>query len=307
MKKPPSPFIMVPGVPMPGRLAMTNLRVGERSGLQVGEKLYTEQRMRVNGINIHYTDWGNPHLPHMFLAHGSVANAFYWDLTAPALRDQYHIVAVTARGRGKSDYDPKGSYETADYVQDFHELTTALGMEKLTYVGQSMGGRIGMTYAPTYPDQVERMILVDIGGESTGAPSGDPMKSRPEVFNSPEEIEEWLRQFDRFSRLGREAMEIVVHTGFQQLVNEQWVSSLASPLVYDSRPTPPPVYDMLARVRCPTMLIHCLRSDLMGPEIAARTSDAIPDCKLVQLDSGHLPHLERPDAFIEVVKQFLES
>ena len=52
-----------------------------------------------NGLNIHYTDWGNPHLPYMFLAHGAVANAVYWDLVAPAFHDKYHIVAVTARGR----------------------------------------------------------------------------------------------------------------------------------------------------------------------------------------------------------------
>ena len=273
--------------------------------MQVKEKQYTEHRMRVNGINIHYTDWGNPHLPHLFLAHGAVANALYWDLTAPAFRDQYHVVAVTARGRGKSDYDPNGSYETGDYVQDFHELTTGLDMDKLTYVGQSMGGKIGMTYAPTYPEQVERMVLVDVGAESTGAPSGNPMESRPEVFNSPEEIETWLRQFDRFSRLGRDAMDIVVHTGFQQLVNQQWVSSLAHPLVYGPRPASPPVYDVLAGVQCPTLLIHCLLSDLMGPEIAAKTSDAIPNCQLVQLDSGHLPHLEQPEEFIKAVKMFL--
>lgn len=273
--------------------------------MQVKEKQYTEHRMLVNGLNIHYTDWGNPHLPHLFLAHGAVANALYWDLTAPAFRDKYHVVAVTARGRGKSDYDPKGSYETADYVQDFRELTTALGMDKLTYVGQSMGGKIGMTYAATYPEQVERMVIVDVGAESTGAPSGDPMQSRPEVFCTPEEIEAWLRQFDRFSRLGREAMDIVLQTGFQQLVNEQWVSSLAHPLVYGSRPRPAPVYDVLAKVQCPTMLIHCLLSDLMGPEIAAKTSGAIPDCQLVQLDSGHLPHLERPEEFVRVVQEFL--
>ncbi len=275
--------------------------------MQVKEKQYTEHRMLVNGLNIHYTDWGNPHLPHMFLAHGAVANAFYWDLTAPAFREKYHIVAVTARGRGKSDYDPKGSYETVDYVQDFHELTAALGMDKLTYVGQSMGGKIGMTYAATYPEQVERMVIVDVGAESTGAPSGDPMQSRPEVFYAPGEIETWLRQFDRFSRLGREAMDIVLQTGFQQLVNEQWVSSLANPLVYGSRPRPAPVYDVLAKVQCPTMLIHCLLSDLMGPEIAAKTCDAIPNCQLVTLDSGHLPHLERPQEFIRVVEQFLGS
>ena len=275
--------------------------------MQVKDKQYTEHRIMVNGLNIHYTDWGNPHLPHMFLAHGAVANAVYWDLVAPAFRDRYHIVAVTARGRSKSDYAPDGKYDTDDYVQDFREFTVALGLDKLIYVGQSMGGKIGMTYTAMYPDQVERLILVDIGGESTGAPSGDPMKSRPEVFNSPAEIETWLRQFDRFSRLSRDAIDIVVKTGFQQLVNEQWVSSLANPLIYQQRPVPPPVYDILSKVQCPTVLIHCLRSDLMGAEIAAKTRDAIPNCELIQLDSGHLPHLERPDEFIRIMNEFLKG
>ena len=55
--------------------------------MQVKDKQYTEHRIMVNGLNIHYIDWGNPHLPHMFLAHGAVANAIYWDLVAPALCD----------------------------------------------------------------------------------------------------------------------------------------------------------------------------------------------------------------------------
>ena len=206
--------------------------------MQIKEKPYTEHRMKVDGLNIHYTDWGNPHLPHLFLAHGAVANAVYWDLVAPAFHDQYHIVAVTARGRSKSDYAPDGKYGTEDYVQDFRELTLGLGLDKIIYVGQSMGGKIGMTYADMYPEQVERMILVDIGGESTGAPAGDPMKSRPEVFNSRAEMETWLRQFDRFPRLNREALDIVLQTSFQQPVNEQWVSSLANPPVYQQRPVP---------------------------------------------------------------------
>jgi hypothetical protein len=45
--------------------------------VQVKDKQYTEHRIIVNGLNIHYTDWGNPHLPDMFLAHGAVANAVY--------------------------------------------------------------------------------------------------------------------------------------------------------------------------------------------------------------------------------------
>jgi len=273
--------------------------------MQIKGNRYTEHRIKVNGLNIHYIDWGSPELPHMFLAHGSVANAAYWDLIAPEFCDDYHVVAVTARGRGKSDYDPDGNYDTTDYVQDFRELSMELGLDRLVYVGQSMGGKIGMTYAAMYPDQVERMILVDIGGETTSSPSGDPMKSRPEVFNSISDIETWLRRFDRFSRLDRKALDIVLKTGFQQLANEQWISSVANPLVYQQRPIPPSVYDTLGKIRCRTLLIHCLLSDLMGREIAAKTRDAIPGCELVELESGHLPHLECPEEFVSVMKEFL--
>ena len=44
----------------------------------------------------------------------------------------------------------------------------------------------------------------------------------------------------------------------------------------------------------------------MGPGIAVKTRDAIPNCELIRLDSGHLPHLERPEEFIRVVKDYLE-
>ena len=100
-------------------------------------------------------------------------------------------------------------------------------------------------------------------------------------------------------------MQIVLQTGFQQLVNEQWVSSIANPLIYQERPTQPAVYEMLRKIQCPTLLIHCLLSDLMGSEIAEKTRTAIPECELVQLNSGHLPHLERPEEFINVVKKFV--
>jgi len=50
-----------------------------------------------------------------------------------------------------------------------------------------------------------------------------------------------------------------------------------------------------------------LLSDLMGADIAAKTQNAIPNCELVQLDSGHLPHLERPDELIRVMNAFLKD
>ena len=53
--------------------------------------------------------------------------------------------------------------------------------------------------------------------------------------------------------------------------------------------------------------VQALLSDLMGADIAAKTQNAIPNCELVQLDSGHLPHLERPDELIRVMNAFLKD
>lgn len=280
--------------------------------MQVKEKQYAEHRIMVNGLYLHYTDWGNSHLPPMLLTHGAVANALYWDLVAPAFRDNYHVVAVTARGRGKSDYSPEGKYDTGDYVQDFRELTVGLGLDKLIYVGQSLGGKIGMSYAAMYPDQVERMILVDIGAEASGGATGNPVAERPEVFNDLAEAEAWLRRFDRFSRLSGEAMEIVLKTSFHQLVNEQWASSMAQALLGpgggatgQGRPISQPAWDLLPKIQCPTLLIHGVLSDVLSDDMASRTRDSIPSCELVEIESGHLAHLENPSEFIRLVRDFL--
>ena len=268
-------------------------------------KVYTDHRVLVNGLRLHYRDWGNAALPPLLLTHGAVANAAYWDLVAPAFRDRYHVIAVTARGRGKSDYAPDGRYGLEEYVQDFRELTAALGMEKLVYVGQSLGGKVGLAYAATYPDQLERLILVDIGAESSRDPAGDPIGQRPDVFHSLTDAEAWLRKFDRFKRLGDAAMQIVLQTGFHQLANEQWTSSMSPSILRPGKRAMPPSWDLLPRITCRTLLIHGTLSDVLSDEVAHRTCEAIADCRMVEMETGHLAHLEDPEEFIRVMAEFL--
>jgi esterase len=269
------------------------------------EEQYSEHRVMVNGLRLHYADWGNPQLPLMLLTHGSVANAAFWNLVAPAFRDEYHVVAVTARGRGKSDYSPEGKYDVEDYVQDFREFTVKFGMDRITYVGQSLGGVIGMSYAARYPEQIERLILVDIGGETTSSPN--PIAERPEVFDSLAEVEAWLRKFDRFTRLPDAAMQIVLQTGFHQLANEQWTSAMAQGLQQPRAGTPWNGWDVLPAISCPTLLIHGTLSDVLSAEAAVRTRDAVPDCRLVEMETGHLAHLEDPVKFVRLVQEFLAA
>src|SRR5437899_4266932 len=84
-----------------------------------------EGAVDVGGLRLHYVEWGERTRPHVLLVHGWDGTARYWDLVAPALADRYHLVALTLRGRGRSDADPSGQYRFADYAATFEKPRAA--------------------------------------------------------------------------------------------------------------------------------------------------------------------------------------
>lgn len=278
---------------------------------------FTESKVKVNGMGIHVVDWGNHHLAaKMLWVHGMSGTGHYWDLVAPQFRDSYHLVCPTLRGRGQSDYAANGAYATEDYVADLHALVELLGWQRFVYVGASLGGRIGLLYATTYPAQVERLVLVDIGARVGGQPQrpgSDRFADAPETFPSPEEGGTFLRQFDLFAHLDEAAMQLVIREGFEKTTQDQWTwtydrvireqrrRALERGQAYFSGQE-----NEARRVACPTLIIRGSRSDVLTPEIAKETQQAIKGSRLVEIrDSGHLPYLEQRDQFTRVLREFL--
>ena len=56
----------------------------------------------INGLNLHYMDWGNVDTAPMLLLHGLGGNAHYWDFFADSMKDDYHILVLDQRGHGDS-------------------------------------------------------------------------------------------------------------------------------------------------------------------------------------------------------------
>src|SRR5438270_4522153 len=130
-----------------------------------GGVVLNERFVEANGIRLHCVEWGSPRRPTVLLVHGWDGTARYWDLVAPALSERYHLVAVTLRGRGRSGTDPTGRYLFDDYVSDLDEVTRRLGLERLVFVGASLGGMLALPYAARYPKRVARLVLGDIGAQ----------------------------------------------------------------------------------------------------------------------------------------------
>ena len=115
----------------------------------------------VNGVRLHYLDWGNESGRPLVLLHAAPLNAHAWDTFARAMAPFFRVVAPDARGFG--DSERAGSVDNDTLVQDVHALVMALGLKRFVLCGNSLGGSVAIAYASLHSEMVERLILVDTG------------------------------------------------------------------------------------------------------------------------------------------------
>jgi pimeloyl-ACP methyl ester carboxylesterase len=269
----------------------------------------------IDGFRLHYLEWGDRSRPHLLLVHGWDGTARYWDLVAPALQRGFHLIAVTLRGRGLSDPDPTGEYRFDGYVEELRAFTRRLGLERLSWVGASLGGLIGLRYVARHPDQVDRLALVDIGAQLGGnRPSSyyAGMLDAPDRFTSLGEADAWFRQWTLYEKLPTSGMAIVLREHLEEAPDASWRWRYMHKLRAAQRRVPrdvlfPPQWAVLPQVGCPVLIVHGTRSESLLPDVAMRTREALPQATLVQIsDCSHFPFLEAPEALIAHLAQFLE-
>ncbi len=119
----------------------------------------------VNGLRLHYLEWGDPSKPPMVLLHGIARHAHTFDHVAPAFARDHHVIALDMRGHGDSAWSPEGAYLVQDHVKDLEALVAELRLRGLTLLGNSTGGRVVQVFAGLHPDLVDRLIVEDVGPE----------------------------------------------------------------------------------------------------------------------------------------------
>ena len=115
----------------------------EAIGLDVPGYVQPEDRwVHLNGIDFHYLDWGNAHLPPLVLLHGGSLTAHTWDMACLWLRQYYHCIALDQRGHGDTGWTPDDQID-----QDNSDLMAAdtaafidfLAFPRVILCGMSMG------------------------------------------------------------------------------------------------------------------------------------------------------------------------
>src|SRR5437879_10962953 len=101
--------------------------------------------------------------PVVVLVHGLALSSATWRSVMPALAERFTVVAPDLLGHGESA-KPRGDYSLGAYASGIRDLLVALGIERATFVGHSLGGGIAMQLGYQFPERCERLVLVASGG-----------------------------------------------------------------------------------------------------------------------------------------------
>ncbi len=262
-----------------------------------------------------YREWGARDNPRVLVCvHGLARNGRDFDELARTLAPDYRVVCPDLVGRGRSDWlrDPAG-YTVAQYVADLVVLIARLDVERVDWLGTSLGGLIGMALASLDGAPIAHLVLNDVGpviGSEALKRIGDYLGRAP-LFDSLADAENYLR---------------LVSAPFGALTDANWRALTASSVRpradgrFEMRYDPAiaqsfqqaassdidlwPIYD---RIRCPTLLVRGAQSDLLSHEVAQAMVARGPRPQLVEVAGvGHAP-MFMDDSQIAIVGDFLRA
>lgn len=154
-----------------------------------------------NGEKIGYRESEIGYIP-VVLVHGNMTSSKHYDLLLDRLPSQYKIYAIDLRGFGRSSYNnPIQSID--DFAEDIKLFTQALGLDSFRLMGWSLGGGVCMSFSSRYPEQVEKLILIESMG-IRGFTLYDKETNKQLKTKSDIETDKALKKlFDAFERKDR--------------------------------------------------------------------------------------------------------
>lgn len=272
-------------------------------------------RVTIHGHEVCYREGGDG--PAVLFIHGMAGSSRTWREVTGRVAGDYRIIAPDLIGHGESS-KPMGDYSLGAYASGLRDLLGVIGVERVTVVGQSLGGGVAMQLAYQHPELVERLVLVGSGG------LGREVSWMLRLLTLPGAEYVMPVLFPPLARQAGDALSrLVVRTGFRAPnVDEMWqayasltgvgnrhafIRTLRS--VIDPGGQSVSAKDRLYLCAAmPTMIVWGDADPIIPVEHAYSAHELMPGSRLEVMEGvGHFPHVERPEAFVELLLDFLST
>jgi 2-hydroxymuconate-semialdehyde hydrolase len=253
--------------------------------------------MLVGAHRVHVVERGAG--PAVLLVHGTAGTTLDWETSVlDDLAQDHRVIALDLYGMGFSERDDSFAYGFTLWADQLAGTLDALGIERVSVIGQSLGGAIALVFAGRYPSRVDRAVSVDSGpwlppfmllmltpgiGEMILARS----EYWPERPDQPALYAERLRAVYRIRGTRRHLLRAIRGQFFRD------------GLTY---------LGAMSRVRCPTLLVHGGSDDIIPVRAAVSLRHLVKNTEMVVLDgAGHFSMQDSPQRFLQEVRRFLDA
>ena len=272
---------------------------GSRTGFQPGTGI-------APGTGLHYlhAGAGDP----VILLHGWGASKEIWWGTLKALAPAYSTFAFDWPGHGSPALDADRDVLAA-LVEVTAATCSALGLERITLAGHSLGGNVAVRVAIAYPDLVANLILVNAAVDAEHLSKPSRLLADPRWGETVLRLERRLtRPFARFGarvpheHAGGSFRAWTRRTGYMARVDTRVLHSFLVALHQGS------LGEQVHAIKQPTLIVTGKRDPLVQPRQAYQLARTIPDAELAIIDGAyHVPMDERPAELHRTLLAFLEE
>jgi 3-oxoadipate enol-lactonase len=255
--------------------------------------------VRIGEQDIHYQIDGEG--PWLTLSHSLAVGSAMWEPQLKVLTPHFKVLRIDTRGHGGSGV-PAGLCAMADLADDVRGLYRVLGVEHSHWLGLSMGGMIGETFALKYPGVLTRLVLAD--ATARAAPNAQAMWGERIALARAKGMHGLVdmtlaRWFTEPYRLANPAVMARVAAMIESTSVEGYCACCAAVAAID-------VLDKLPAIDVPVLVIVGDQDQATPPQMSRDMHARLPRSELLVLkDAAHLSSVEQADAFNAAVLAFL--
>jgi pimeloyl-ACP methyl ester carboxylesterase len=277
---------------------------------------FDEWQIELHGRRVIYRVAGSG--PPVVLIHGMLNSSSHWRSVALSLARDYTVVAPDLIGHGDSAA-PRGDYSLGAHAASIRDLLAAIGIDRATIVGHSLGGGVAMQFFYQFPQRVERLALISSGGLGREVSPMLRTAALPGVSGvlsatiSPRVLRALRARGARLRERGIAAgiyMQAIARA-LAPLENADARGAFLHTLraVIDIHGQRVSATDRLYLLESmPTLIVWGGRDNTIPLRHGRSAHEAIPGSRFSVLDgAAHFPHLEDPDGLSELLRDFVAS
>ena len=264
-------------------------------------QMQNQQIANVNGVNIAYRFDGPRDAPVLLVANSLMANGSMWDGNITALADRYRVLRYDKRGHGGSGLS-NGPYTITQLADDAIGLLDALGIQKVHFMGLSIGGMIGQQLGARYPERVLSLSLCNTASEM---PPRSLWEERFEIARTQGiaglvdgTIQRWFTApfIERAPQEIEKVRQMILGT------NVEGYMACGSAVRDMAQST------MLLKIKTPTLVLAGRDDPACTVDQGTVLNRLIDGSRMVIIeDAAHLSNIEQPETFNKTVRQFIDS